>query len=94
MINNVHFILQTLDRYGKGCGIRRGHGIKSTSMLQRGLVKWIQEKTPIGLMATNVAHRIAKAIYHGEAWLEIYEIWYDGTQKTTKHLLKTLHPSW
>jgi hypothetical protein len=39
-------------------------------------------------MATNGAHRIAKAVYHGEAWLEIYETWYDGTQKTTNHLLK------
>jgi hypothetical protein len=62
---------------------------KSTSTLQRVLVKWIQEKTPIGLMATNGAHRIAKAVYHGEAWLEIYETWYNGTQKTTKKLLKT-----
>jgi hypothetical protein len=41
---------------------------KSISELQRVLVKWIQEKTPIGPMATNGAHRIAKAIYHGEAW--------------------------
>jgi hypothetical protein len=48
---------------------------KSTSMLQRVLVKWIQETTPIGLMATNRAHRIAKAAYHGEAWMEIYETW-------------------
>jgi hypothetical protein len=39
-------------------------------------------------MATNGAHRIANAVYHGEAWLEIYETWYDGTQKTTSHLLK------
>jgi hypothetical protein len=48
---------------------------KSISELQRVLDKWIQEKTPIGLMATNGAHRIAKAIYHGEAWQEIYETW-------------------
>jgi hypothetical protein len=61
---------------------------KSTSTLQRVLVKWIQEKTPIGLMVTNGAHRIVKAVYHGEAWLKIYETWYDGTQKTTNHLLK------
>jgi hypothetical protein len=39
-------------------------------------------------MATNGAHRIAKAIYHGEAWQEIYETWYNGTEKTTNHLLK------
>jgi hypothetical protein len=61
---------------------------KSTSTLQRVLVKWIKEKNPIGLMATNGAHRIAKAVYHGEAWLKIYETWYDGTQKKTNHLLK------
>jgi hypothetical protein len=61
---------------------------KSTSTLQRVLVKWIQEKTPIGLMATNGAHRIAKVIYNGEAWREIYETWYNGTQKKTNHLLK------
>jgi hypothetical protein len=61
---------------------------KSTSTLHRVLVKWIQEKNPIGLMATNGAHRITKAVYHGEAWLEIYETWYDGKQKTKKHLLK------
>jgi tRNA G10 N-methylase Trm11 len=61
---------------------------KSTSKLQRVLVKWIQEKTPIGLMTTNGAHHIAKAVYHGEASQEIYETWYDGTQKTTNHLLK------
>jgi hypothetical protein len=52
------------------------------------LVKWIQEKTPVGLMATNGAHRSVKAIYHGEAWQEIYEIWYNGTEKTTNRLLK------
>jgi hypothetical protein len=45
-------------------------------------------------MATSGAHRIAKVVYHGEAWQEIYETWYNGTQKTTSHLLKTLHPSW
>jgi tRNA G10 N-methylase Trm11 len=61
---------------------------KSISELQRVLVKWIQEKTPIGRMATNGAHRISKAIYHGEAWQEIYETWYNGTEKTTSHLLK------
>jgi tRNA G10 N-methylase Trm11 len=61
---------------------------KSISELQRVLVKWIQEKTPIGLMATNGAHHIAKAIYHGEAWQEIYETWYNGTEKTKNHLLK------
>jgi hypothetical protein len=61
---------------------------KSTSTLQRVLVKWIQEKTPIGLMANNGSHPIAKAVYHGEAWLEIYETWYNGTQNTTNHLLK------
>jgi hypothetical protein len=60
----------------------------STRTLQRVLVKWIQGKTPIGLMATNGSHRIAKAVYHGESWLEIYETWYDGTQKRTNHLLK------
>jgi hypothetical protein len=60
----------------------------SISELQRVLVKWIQEKTPIGLMATNGAHRIAKAVYHGEDWQEIYETWYNGTEKTTNHLLK------
>jgi hypothetical protein len=62
--------------------------LKSTSTLQRVLVKWIHEKTSIGLMATNGAHRIAKAVYHGESWLKIYETWYYGTQKTTNHLLK------
>jgi hypothetical protein len=61
---------------------------KSTSKLQRVLVKWIQEKTPIGLMATNGANRITKAVYHGEAWQEIYETWYNGKQKKTNHLLK------
>jgi hypothetical protein len=61
---------------------------KSISELQRVFVKWIQEKTPIGLMATNGSHRIAKAIYHGEAWQEIYETWYNGTEKKTNHLLK------
>jgi hypothetical protein len=61
---------------------------KSTSKLQRVSFKWIQEKTPIGLMSTNGAHRITKADYHGEAWQEIYETWYNGTQKTTNHLLK------
>jgi hypothetical protein len=61
---------------------------KSNSTLERVLVNWIQGKTPIGLMATNGAHRIAKAVYHGEAWLEIYETWYYGTQKTMHHLLK------
>jgi hypothetical protein len=61
---------------------------KSTSTLQRVLVRWIQEKIPIGLMATNGAYHIAKAVYHGEAWMDIYETWYDGTQKTNKHLLK------
>jgi hypothetical protein len=39
-------------------------------------------------MATNGAHRIAKAVCHGEAWQEIYETWYNGTQKTTTHFLK------
>jgi hypothetical protein len=39
-------------------------------------------------MATNGAHRIAKAVYHSEAWQEIYETWYNGTQKTTNHLFK------
>jgi hypothetical protein len=45
-------------------------------------------KTPIGLMATNGAHRIAKAVYHGEDLQDIYETWYDGTQKTMNRLLK------
>jgi hypothetical protein len=61
---------------------------KSTSKLKRVLVKWIHEKTPIGLMATNGAHRITKAVYHGEAWQEIYENWYNGTHNTATHLLK------
>jgi hypothetical protein len=61
---------------------------KSISELQRVLFKWIQGKTPIGLMSTNGAHPIAKAIYHGEAWQEIYETWYNGTEKTMNHLLK------
>jgi tRNA G10 N-methylase Trm11 len=61
---------------------------KSISKIQRVLVKWIQEKTPIGLMATNGAHRIAKAVCHCEAWQEIYETWYNETQHTTNHLLK------
>jgi hypothetical protein len=61
---------------------------KSTSKLQRVLVKWIQEKTPIGLMATNGSHSIAKAVYNGEAWQEIYEPCYNGTQKTRNHLLE------
>jgi hypothetical protein len=52
---------------------------KATSTLQRVLVKWITEETPIGLMATNGDHRIAKNVYHGEAWLEIYETWYNET---------------
>jgi hypothetical protein len=52
------------------------------------LVKWIQEKTPIGLMTTTGSHHIAKDVYHGEASQEIYETWYNGTQKTTNHLLK------
>jgi hypothetical protein len=56
---------------------------KSISELQRVLVNCIQEKTSIGLMATIGAHRIAKVVYHGEAWKEIYETWYNGTQKTT-----------
>jgi hypothetical protein len=61
---------------------------KSTSTLQMVLVKWIQGKTPIGLMATTGVHRISKAVYHGEDWLEIYETWYDETKKTMNHLLK------
>jgi hypothetical protein len=79
---------------GKDVEFKEDMESKSTSTLQRVLVKWIQEKTPIGLMATNRAHRISKAVYHGEAWLEIYETWYDGTQKTTNYLLKKpyIHP--
>jgi hypothetical protein len=61
---------------------------KYTSKLERVLVKWIQEKTPIGIMATNGSHRIANAVYHDEAWQEIYETWYNGTKNTTNHLLK------
>jgi hypothetical protein len=39
-------------------------------------------------MTTKGAHRISKAVCHGEAWQEIYETWYDETQKTTNLLLK------
>jgi hypothetical protein len=46
------------------------------------------QKNPIGLMATNGAHHIANAVYHGESWQEIYKTWYIGTQETTNHLLK------
>jgi hypothetical protein len=73
---------------GKDVEFEEDMDSKSMSMLQRVLVKWIQEKTHIGLMAINGAHRITKAVYHGEYWLEIYETWYDGTQKTMNHLLK------
>jgi hypothetical protein len=52
---------------GKDVEFKEDMESKSTSKLQRVLVKWIQEKTPIGLMATNGAHRIAKSVYHGEA---------------------------
>jgi hypothetical protein len=73
---------------GKDAEFEENMESKSTSKLQRVLVKWIQEKNPIGLMATNGANRIAKAVYHGKAWQDIYETWYNGTQKTTNHLLK------
>jgi hypothetical protein len=73
---------------GKNLEFKEDMESKSTSKFQRVLVKWIQEKNPTGLIATNGAHHTATAVYHGEALQEIYETWYDGTQNTTHILLE------